>query len=148
MIETALAVALTMQLGDPSYEVRMRAYRDLLRLDYAAVPALRSSDEHLAQHVFDEWLATFGRRKTPWIDGLPKDYPGREEILRRYLVEGYYGYDPDWTRYRLAMDAFVRDLALAGVSRVEVNRLLDAAAKAERDYWERRGMIEEYEEIQ
>lgn len=151
-----LAVILIMQLGHPSYRVRVQAHKSLRPLAPLVVPYLKAGckndDEEIAvrckeiltDHYYavarplSETTKPTNWPRTPWIDMLPLDYPHRAQVLSWYLDKarekiGRKG-PPHWQDYRLATKLLMRSLFEDGKSVKEVVVLLDQMAVIERNW--------------
>ena len=104
-----------MQTTDP--EVRLRVERLLL------VQRTAWLERHLA-----------ARSPLPWLDALPRDWPGRQELVDDYVVHDHNEADGDYhdrIAYREATRQFLRDRVAGGMTPRQV---LDLVASMERRY--------------
>jgi hypothetical protein len=77
----------------------------------------------------------------PWVDMLPAEYAGRQEVISRCLeLSGGGGDGPGWPGYRAATAYHVRELLDRGTARKDIVALLDGMVKAERGYCQNSGL--------
>lgn len=70
----------------------------------------------------------------PWIDALPKDFPGREQIVQKYLREAGWWCGPDYGNYRYATYLWLMDLRSQGYWDSSLRRIQEPMVQNEQ-FW-------------
>jgi len=157
--------SLVQQLGHPEYQVRERANRILKARIDDSIPEIQQGMESNDPEIRWRCQELLKHHATaiqptnypwyPWIDNLPKNYPNRKKILKRYkrgdeftfrsfqLAGEIHLIYAHWD-CREATHSFVSDLLKAGKSRKEIVALLDEMAREERFRVERNSQFYGY----
>jgi hypothetical protein len=138
------------QLGSDDWPTRERAGATLAALGPLAVPALQRAARSPDGEVRQRAVALLAQRRVsrvdrltaaafarlcaagfadwPWVDSLPRDYPGRDAVIGRYLRQareaGAACGSPDFPEYRQATRLLVRDRFAGGATEADVATLL------------------------
>jgi hypothetical protein len=152
MIDLTLWLLLTIkikELGNDNFRVRQKATEELVSMGDLPIPFLRliaASHEdpevrHRASGIICDWYGSISPTNypaIPWIDQLPKEFPGRDEIVSKYLSMVPWTIEdaifPEWPRYRTATYLMILDLIDSGKTRREVISILDSMVKIEKEY--------------
>lgn len=120
---------LVAMMGFDSWREREAASAAMAKLggvaDYRV--ALASDDPEVrarGQRLIDSWYDL----PTPWLDMLPEDWPGRSEIIAKYVRPG--GSWEGWPEYRVATHDYCVEL-LKTKTRNEVLSLLQEMQRRE-----------------
>jgi hypothetical protein len=144
---------LVQKLGSDDFLTREKAQVLLAAHVPASIPAItkgtKSEDPEVTARcvaLLKKWLwdtaekkveslqvSIWKQHKLPWIDGLPPDYPDRDDIMEYYLdvadsLIGRQRCAPDYPSYRLATKIYLLDLFKAGAGEQKVQKLIDAMA--------------------
>lgn len=74
----------------------------------------------------------------PWIDMLPKDFPDKDNIIRKYMDKSpdFPWSSSDYPKYRYAMMLYIFDLVEGGMPRSKIVHLLNQMVENEKKWKE------------
>lgn len=143
------------KMGDDDFEIRDKAYNDLILLikkddGYLLFPllekAIKNKDPEISYRagmVLKKYYYILPKNYPyiPWIDMLNDDTPNKKEIVKKYLdmapnnIEHSSSVAFRYFNYRIATMFYCVDLLKSGMKRSKVQEILNEMAEKEKEWW-------------